>query len=43
MTGPLGEIKSSKINSETKISHAENKNFARKRYIGEELGTLIAA
>lgn len=43
ITGPLGEIRSSKINCETAISHAESQNPARKRYIGKELQTLIAA
>jgi hypothetical protein len=43
MPGPLDEIRSSKINRQTALSHAESPNFARKRYIREELRTLIAA
>ena len=42
VTGPLGEIKSLKIHSETTISHAENQNFARKRYIGETQALFAA-
>jgi len=43
MTGPLGEIRSSKINSETVLGHAESQNSDRKRYIREEQRTLFAA
>jgi len=43
MPGPLDEIRSSKINRETALSQAVSPNFARKRYIREELRTLIAA
>jgi hypothetical protein len=40
---PFDEIRSSRINRETALSHAESENFARKRYCREELSTLIAA
>ena len=43
ISGPLDEIRSSKINRETALSHAESPNFTRKRHIREELRTLIAA
>jgi hypothetical protein len=42
MPGPLDEIRSSKINRETALSHAESSNFGRKRYIRQELRSLIA-
>ena len=42
MTGPLGEIRSSKINSATVTGHAKSQNSHRKRYIREELQTLFA-
>ena len=43
ISGPLDEIRSSKINRETALSHAEGPNFTRKRHIREKLRTLIAA
>ena len=43
MTGPLGKIRSSKINSETACGHAESQNSSRKGYVREELRTLFAA
>jgi hypothetical protein len=43
MPNPLDENRSSKTNRETALSHAESPNFALKRYIREELRTLIAA
>ena len=43
MSGPLGEIRFSKIKSETALCHAESQNSGTKRYIREELRTQIAA
>jgi hypothetical protein len=43
MPGPLNEIRSLEINREIALSHAESPDLARKRYIREELWTLIAA
>ena len=43
MTDPLGEIRSSKISSETVLGHAESQNSDRKRSIREEQRTLFAA
>jgi hypothetical protein len=43
MPVPLDEIRSSKINRETALSHPESLNVARKRHIREELRILIAA
>ena len=43
MPDPLNEIRSSKINRETALSHPESLNIARKRHIREELRILIAA
>jgi len=43
MPASLNKIRPWKINRETEIGHAESQNFARKRYIREELRTLIAA
>jgi hypothetical protein len=43
MPHPLDENRAARINIETALSHSESPNFARKRYIREELRTLIAA
>jgi hypothetical protein len=43
MPAPLDENRAARINIETALSHAERPNFARKRYIRQELRTLIAA
>jgi hypothetical protein len=43
MPAPLDENKAARINIETAPSHAESPDFARKRYIRQELRTLIAA
>ena len=43
MSRPLCEIRSSRINSETVLGHAESQNSGRKRNIREELQTLFAA
>ena len=42
MTGSLGEIRSSKINNETVLGHAESQNSDQKRYIREEQRALFA-
>ena len=43
MTGSFGEIRSSKINSETVPGHAESQNSDQKSYIREEQRALFAA
>jgi hypothetical protein len=40
--GTLDEIRYSKTNTETALSHAESPNFDRKGRIRKELRTLIA-